>query len=712
MLLLAVFDKKDYMVAITYIVVLPVAEDMSFFQGWHREVMGVEVQDLLVAATVGPFDTAEIFMNQQSLIDYRKVATGRRVRVIGGQLICSIPSLVETHVAIVLYPERFADEMSRLVFPDGIVTVFATTGNARGAINLASLKNRFSTQIFDYEIYKGLRRMRASLGIKEKLPKLRGAYSDSIDLVYHGAGTTVANELLLASLGYSIPDTEYIQPLNIENYYNAIANGVESVLNTLKSGDKNGVILYSPGIVNELYNTNSHRWNQLFREIKRVSHRNFIKNALIRNPGYSGWLAPEGHTIDDHPHNDPMSAYLLEERQKELKVTNHTIGLLASSLGIPAIRLPNSVNLQISNLKELDIIHAGKEISGNRRLKVKFKELVGELNSAYSERFRHVLQNRVSECIICSDVPLEWTTLEDLPLMISHEVCRVPVTPGNMLLQLCALGGSYELPVTNVRDILVVRSFGQSDKLRGLLQDAVQSYPLSENISVKFVDVTSIAEVIAALNEFSGGMVIFDCHGKHEGTTGTGWLAIGSEKLNSWSLHSVARIPPIVALSACSTSSVGGSYVSVANGFMRCGALSVLGTYLPVDGRHSSVFMARILFMIDRFLSELQEKGCQAISWRLFISHFFRMSYATDVLMYFEGKNYLSSEQFLPIHAEINELINDFHCDWYSSLINRVAATSGLSSESLKSEVRDDLPLTETMLYCHLGRPDLLNIVL
>lgn len=700
------------MVAITYIVVLPVAEDMSFFQGWHREVMGAEVQDLLVAATVSPIDTAEIFMTQQSLIDYRKISGGRRIRVIGGHLISSIPSLVETHFAIVLYPIRYAEKVSSLVFPPEIVTVFATTGDIKGAINLSSLKNRFSTQVLDYVIYKGLRSMRASLGMNEKMPKLRGAYSGSIDLVYHGAGVTIANELLLASLGYSIPDTDYIMPFDVEYYYNAIANGVESVLNILKSDDRKGVILYSPAIVNELYNTNSHRWNQLFRMIKRVQHRNFIKNALIKNPGYSGWLAPEAQTIDDHPYKDPMSAYLIEERQKELKVTNYTIGLLASSLGIPAIRLPNSVNLQISKLKEIDSIHAGKQISGNIRLGEKFKALVGELNSAYSERFRNVLKDRVSECIICSDVPLEWTTLEDLPLMISHEVCRVPMTPGNMLLQLCALGGGHELPVASVRDILVIRSFGRLDHLGGLLQEAVESFPLSKDMSVKFVDVNSISEVVAALNNFSGGVVIFDCHGNHEGITGTGWLAIGNEKLDSWRLHSVARIPPIVALSACSTSSIGGSYVSVANGFMRCGALSVIGTYLPVDGRHSSVFMARILFMVDKFLSELQEKRYQAINWRLLISRFFRMSYATDVLMHFEDKNFISEEQLCSIHIEVSGMITDFGGDWYNFLIDKVAEISTLSSSSLKTEVRENLPLTETMLYCHLGRPDLLNIIL
>lgn len=700
------------MVSITYVVVLPVGDSMSTFQGWHRDVMAWETLSILTAVTMGPFDTAEIFMSQESLIEYRKTSSGRIVKVIGGHLIESIPNLVESPMAIILYPKRYSSDVSRLVFPEGVSAIFATTGEVRGAINLEKLENRFSVQNFDYEIYKKIKNARVSAGILKKMPKLRSAYKVGADLTFFGAGTTIANEFVLASLGYDYPDTEYINPLDNQNYFDAIASGAETVLDVLKNDGKRGVVLYSPAIVSELYNTGSHRWNQLLREIKRPQHRNFIKNALIKNPGYSGYIVPEGHTAEDHPNTDPLTATILNERQKELKATNYSVALLASSLGVPAIRLPNSVNLQMSSLREIERLHDGWGVTGNKKLQSKFKALSDGLGSAFSERFKYLLKKRIDGCVICSDSPLEWAVVDDLPLMISHEVCRIPMTPGNMLLQFSAVGSTHELPVEKLRNILVIRSFKRGDKLEGVLQRAVEAFPMSDKISVKFVDVCSVGEVVAALNEYSGGMVIFDCHGHHDGISGVGWLSIGDEQLNTWTLHGVARIPPIVALSACSTSSIAGSYVSVANGFMRCGALSVIGTYLPVDGLHSSAFMARIIFRIDMFLSYLQHNEYELISWRLFISHFMRMSYATDVLMHFVECDVLTTEDYASIHAQANELINDFDENWYEFLIGRVAEISGSQPVELKRQIREDLALTESMLYCHLGRPDLLNIIL
>lgn len=207
------------MVSITYVVVLPVGDSMSTFQGWHRDVMAWETLSILTAVTMGPFDTAEIFMSQESLIEYRKTSSGRIVKVIGGHLIESIPNLVESPMAIILYPKRYSSDVSRLVFPEGVSAIFATTGEVRGAINLEKLGNRFSVQNFDYEIYKKIKNARVSAGILKKMPKLRSAYKVGADLTFFGAGTTIANEFVLASLGYDYPDTEYINPLDNQNYF-------------------------------------------------------------------------------------------------------------------------------------------------------------------------------------------------------------------------------------------------------------------------------------------------------------------------------------------------------------------------------------------------------------------------------------------------------------------------------------------------------------
>lgn len=676
--------------------------------------MGAQFKKLLTAAAIGPVDTAEIFMTHNELLGFRGKPHRKIITTIGSHLTDSIPSLIETPFSIILTLPEFALQIAALSLPNEVVSIIATTEDINGTYNLSKLKNLLSAQIFDYEIYRSIKRARSSNNIKSKMPKMRAAYSEVAGCTFYGSGSTVANELVLVSLGYRASKQEYINPLEIENFFRAISESAESILcSTDKHREEGGeVILYSPAIIGFMYNMNSNSWNQLLRGIKRPLHKDFIRAGLIRNPGYSGYTAKDGATKDDHPYKDPAVAYIVTERQKELMATNFSVGLLASSLSIPALRLPNSINLQHSKLTEIERTQKRSDLKSEKQLQLKFKELSVELESAFCERFRHIILTKTKSCIICSDTPLEWTYLGDLPLMISHEVSRIPMTPGNMLLQFACMGAPFNIQATAVRDILVIRSFKSGDKLYPLLEDAIKSFPLTNETSVRFVDVTNIEEVISTLNGFSGAMVIFDCHGEHGGPEGTGWLAIGDEKLNSWELHGIARVPPIVALSACSTSAIAGSYVSVANGFMRSGALSVMGTFLPVDGRLASAFFARIVWRIDLFLTALKSMGYQALSWRLFTSNFLKMSYSTDVLMHFRNSCLISRSDYEEIHINVNLKINSLSDDWFDYLIDKVSLKSGVPAASLRLDIKNNTPLLETMLYCQLGRPDMINIVL
>jgi hypothetical protein len=110
----------------------------------------------------------------------------------------------------------------------------------------------------------------------------------------------------------------------------------------------------APSISGFLYNTNSHFWNQILRDIKRPAHKDFIKNGLIKNPDYSGYISSTSTEELDHPYSDPITATIVRERQRELLLTNYSIALLASHDAIPSIRLPNSVNLHAAQLKDIE----------------------------------------------------------------------------------------------------------------------------------------------------------------------------------------------------------------------------------------------------------------------------------------------------------------------------------------------------------------------
>lgn len=703
------------MAQISYVLIIPIeTEQETIFQGWQRGVASNDFIPLLASAALAPIDTAEIFLSQDDLISYRASGVRKNIIAIGSHLIDAILGLITGEFIVIITPSEYLDKVKALDVPKEKSLIVAAPSEAPGVINLSEVSPSDLSYVFDKAIHEELKKIWHSSGGQLDVPvHTRTKYTGSAKCPFYGSGATLANELLHLSLGLEFPSHDRIPPDQIDSFYSAIENGVKSILAVTPEKDVSEVIVYSPSIMGVYYNTSSNFWNQLFRKIKVSWQKELVKNGLIKNPGYSGISISSSTDDFENPYGIPYIGEILRERQLELAATNYSIGLLATNECIPAIRLPNAINLHQAKLKDLEFTHKRADPKSLRQLQLKFKALSDEIKSNISDQLIDLIVANFNSCKICSDAPIEWVYLGDLPLMISHEVSKIPMTPGNMLLQFAALGAPITLPAQGLHNVLVIRSFTNHDRIKKFLEIAIDCFPLENGTTVKFVDVTSIAEVIAALNSFEGSIVIFDCHGDHGGLTQPGWLQIGKEKLNSWELFNKARVPPIVMLSACSTSAVGGSHASVANGFLRSGALSVIGTMLPVDAAKSSAFIARIIYRVDAFLPAIHKLGYHLISWHTLISLFFRMSYATDVLRQFmDVDGVITLDQYTVIHSDANHRINLLDPSWYETMLEQVSTASGLPVPHLLSKIKDENPFLETMLYCQLGRPELLNIFL
>ena len=89
------------------------------------------------------------------------------------------------------------------------------------------------------------------------------------------------------------------------------------------------------------------------------------------------------------------------------------------------------------------------------------------------------------------------------------------------------------------------------------------------------------------------------------------------------------------------------------------------------------------------------------------------MSYATDVIRFFSMEmQWIDGEARARIGIQANTDINALRDDWYSRLISNIAQSAQRSDEAIAFELEDKRPLLETMLYCQIGRPDLLGIYL
>ncbi|MEV4780489.1 CHAT domain-containing protein [Burkholderia sp. LMU1-1-1.1] len=692
-----------------YVLVVPdggAEEDATPFQGWNPVVGDRRFLDLVHLLACLPGSISEIFMTQEELLIWRRNEVFKDVMAVGAQLLNVINFSTDNQITVFLFlPDQLKD-VAETQLKHGRLTLLLSPDECPGVLDTRSLSDDHYCSIDD-ALFKLFSRR------GQPVRNLRERYRSYIDLpALHGI--VLPNQILLESFGFTLRGPEGVV---LESHEQALQLVTETLRSTLLAlyGDHwqaGEIIVYAPAAKAFFYDFKNNVWNQVFRQIKEKWKRKLIENLLFKNKSYSSAAVDMGSDVPSNPFADPIFGSIMRWRQIEVYATSAAIGLLSNVENIPSIRLPNAINLHLSELKNLEQLSKRLDEKGKTLLQRKFLVFNNALRAEIGNDILKLMTEQGDACKLCSDVPLEWLYVGRLPLMISHQVSRIPMTPGNMLLQYAASSLPMLLPVRLVYQVLIIRSFKQHDPLRGHLETAVSAYKISAKMTITIVDVESEAEAIDALNGFAGGVVVFDCHGGHGGHEAEGWLQFGNERVNTWELAYRARIPPIVLLSACSTAPIGGSHISVANGLLRSGARSVMGTFLDVGGAHSAVLVARILYRIDQFLMAAKEMQYEAISWRAMITGMLRMSYLTEVLYHFKDvEKIINDEDWRVIHMEGSQGINHLNPNWYEDVLTSLAERTGLDIDALSEKITSDHPLMETMYYSQIGMPERLTIV-
>ncbi len=600
-------------------------------------------------------------------------------------------------------------EAARDVFQDPNA-LFVTIPPVAGTVCLAEYKGH-PAQLLDAAIHDKLAALLPpNLRARIAARPLRSSFAEGT-VQSRAAGVTAANETLSISLGYAYSGVDHIVSSRTQDYVDAILASVTQARD-LMGESSTDIVLYAPGILRHLYAFGGAFWNNLLRKIPSRPMREMIRDGLFRNPNYSGSSLAVSRAELQNPYEHPVIRPVLLMRQTELRLMTSGIGALAASVMQPALRLPNAVNFHTASLRDIEQ-HSSRNTPRARKLLQKtYRTMVEAIHRQIAPEIMHDLRTHTESITLVTDAPIEWLRVEGLPLMIRHDVSRIGMTPGNLMLQQCAFSRLMVVNATDLDDVLVVRAFAADDPIRGHLEHAVGVFGI-ERLRIRFVDVHDRAELVGCLNAFTGALVVFDCHGGHGGEDSHGWLNIGRDKVDPWQLAGEARIPPIAILSACSTFALAGSHASVANGLIRSGATSVVGTFLPVDSALSAIFVARLLYRIDAFLPALRDLDRNFVTWRTLVSTFLRMSFETDLRNFFvRDKEWMNEEMSSRIGMQANYDINGLRPDWYPRLIRRIAWASRRPTSEIQMVIDTETPLVESMLYCQVGRPELIGISL
>lgn len=520
----------------------------------------------------------------------------------------------------------------------------------------------------------------------------------------------VPNETALTHAGYAFPDKQPLLSVSDSAYEAAIRNSAHALLKVRGNVGRVPAFRYQPpmpslalavpGFFEQLHNRSRERVPRVLLEARRLL-RAFSKQTTYTLQGVESddlreWLA------------SPVAAGLLNERAEEMRLYTAALTLRAASYLTSTIRIrpPGpTLRAQLANLAR----SARAPNAPRRKLSLLARKIGQAVSRLTDPVAAEALQQAQTGVQIIADFPLEWLPCGELPLMLRHESCRIPATPGDLMVPLTLPPPRHFLTLDDFREILVVRSFPTNDRLRPLFEKALHSYlrTASTPPKVTIVDVATRDEFVAALNAYRGAVMVFDGHGGIGADSDH--LVVGEERLDAWTLPAIARVPPIVLLSACDTAALAGSHTTTANGFLAAGARSVLGTLLPVAGVASAIMVARLVFRIAEFLPAVVAGQGRAIRWTSVVTGLLRMEYASELIRAVE-KQTRQHKGWQAVGLYANERINGGDIGWYERIFQRVAENAGLSETRLRALVERELGLAECMRYVHLGNPDALVV--
>jgi hypothetical protein len=695
--------------------------EQSTFQGYLIPLIDEKFVDTLSTTLIYPRDIVEIFQEPNVVFNGRRLGRANNTYLLSIDSFKRQVRFFEKPFLIISCLEEYLGEVRKIMRNSIFKPIIVTDGDG-GDLKFEDINDAY---VFDNLIYNRIKEFSLKKTPYKKLftellgMKRRSNRSIKWNLnepsVRHNV--VVPNEAVLVSCGYTFDGEREINPsLDRSNYISEMIRTANIIgsreITTQKAVNQSDLILYSPSIYSYLYDTEHHFWNRIYRELGSKKKKDFIKKNIIKNINYSG-VVFEGIENKEELQEmmyDKFIYPMLYIRRFELRYTTIAIALLSLSNNCAAIRIPNSINFHPKQFKLLELLSMRDDKKGIKAFQKKFSDIIQVIKESIGEDIIEFVCAKSSSLTLCCDVPLEWISFQSIPLMFTHEISRITTTPGNELLSNASHPVQLEFTTDDLKKILIIRSFSPTDPIRNDLKLEIERLP-ENDLVIETSNVENEDELIIALNKYQGQVVIFDCHGDHGGNESHGWLSIGLDKVDVWTLKYKARIPPVAILSACSTSAVSGSHASVANGLLHAGALSVIGTFFPVNSIKSSTFVTNILFQIAFFLKSLSKEGFKITTWRTLISVVMRVSYIGDVLDGFDSEKKFKDKS---IRNAIEVLaVNNIYSmerNWHKQFLELLSKYTEEDAEWVMDEIKEKYSIVETMYYQQIGRPE--NIII
>ena len=277
----------------------------------------------------------------------------------------------------------------------------------------------------------------------------------------------------------------------------------------------------------------------------------------------------------------------------------------------PYVRLPNlpsqDITVWYSHMFKNTMKNA--DLSEIEKFNNNFHKISEKLKLSLDDEFIDILVKYGKHIKFITDAPIEWVKYKDTPLGLIKSISRMPIIPGNTLVNSAKHNLLTKIPKATV-SFSIINALNPNDTLYKngkRLGELVKEY--FPKHCVNYYEVTNKTDFIRIMNEYPTTFFIYYGHGSMPEVSRNqpdqiGKLHIGDDEIDMIELENNIKVVPVVTiLGACQTQVLDAHYLNIGNMFLGLGSQSVLATYFPVDGFYTFSLIESIFRHLKNFLT-------------------------------------------------------------------------------------------------------------
>ncbi|MCQ5141454.1 CHAT domain-containing protein [Enterocloster bolteae] len=394
-------------------------------------------------------------------------------------------------------------------------------------------------------------------------------------------------------------------------------------------------------LLSEIYNCTDVEKKCIDIQWKNISHLNTLNS--MNDMGITHWDDKANKIYDKEFINEARKfdisvVVTLPGVSKLQKKYGLSAGILSENekrairiLGVHRAIARSGVLLELSCVKEElynkydELEQRCKNGTNNKYVWKSFIDL-GKLLGRCFDSFQIEVLRRAKDITIFSDFPIGLAILEsdEVPLQCYKEISYRTLTPLTRQLQI-ELQKENQVYLGKKCKVAIAECIIDNEENRyvylmcelvhSTLANMEQKY---EGFSVVYQQTYSVNNIIKFINDNKDADILYiSAHGYYNRRQNMAGIMVGDE---FWMASEDINVPPIVILSACHASPRGMGAVNIADMFIRNGAITVLGTFIPVDAHRNLILMTRLFTYIveaqhgNRQYKTLNEAWCGVVA--------------------------------------------------------------------------------------------------